>query len=198
LLKKEKQFLMSLALGDGYVRKRGESYSIAVSHCEKQKEYLIYKAERLSQIIGKKVEIHGFQVSGYPTWRFEVSNDYFHFVRNWLYREGNKTISICYLRKLSDEGVAIWYMDDGSLVAKRRNGKIHAFDLTVSTYCSEEEASICIQFFKERYDTNFTIKRNKRKFSIRCGTKEAKKLLYHLMPYIHPIMRYKTFQTAST
>lgn len=197
MMKEEKRVLRAFALGDGHIRVRGNSYSLSVSHCEKQKEYIIFKADMLSKIIGKKVEVHPYDNKGFPSYRFEVANEYFRFLRKWLYCNGNKTINLSYLRKLSHQGVAIWYMDDGSLVAKRRNGKIHAYDLTISTYCSEKEAMNCISFFNERYGVTFTLKRNKGRFSIRCGTKEAKKLLEIITPYIHKSMIYKTFQTAS-
>lgn len=51
-----------------------------------------------------------------------------------------------------------------------------------------------IKFFKQRYDADFTIKRNKGKFSIRCGKKAAIKVLNKLDKYIPECMSYKTFR----
>ena len=63
---------------------------------------------------------------------------------------------------------------------------------------SKKEAETCIVFFKEKYDVDFTLKRNKGYYSIRCGTKNAKKLLSRIGQYIIPSMAYKNFHTAPT
>ena len=44
------------------------------------------------------------------------------------------------------------------------------------------------------YDADFTVKRNKGKFSIRCGKKAAIKVLNKLDKYIPDCMSYKTFR----
>jgi len=186
----DKKFLNAAAMGDGCVSKRGNSYRLSITHCLKQKEYIEMKAARLSAILKRPVSIREFNNSGYPGLRIEVCHPYLKFVYQWLYRP-KKTIDISFLRRLSDEGVAIWYMDDGSLVAKKRDGKIHAYDLTFSMYVTEQEATNAIQFFKERYDVDFTLKRNKSHFSIRCGTQNARKLLTFLRPFAIPTMEYK-------
>lgn len=198
MTKKGKKFLLAASFGDGYIRERGNYYSICIRHSEKQREYIEYKAAMISEAIGREVNVTEFDNSGKVGYRFEVSVPYLKFVRKWLYKGGRKKITMSFLRKLDDLGVALWYMDDGSLVAKKRQGKIHAYDLTFSTYCSEDEALCCIAFFQERYGVRFTLKRNKELFSIRCGTKEAKKLLAVLEPYLIPSMKYKSFQTVTT
>ena len=59
---------------------------------------------------------------------------------------------------------------------------------------TEEQALDLIKFFKQRYDADFTVKRNKGKFSIRCGKKAAIKVLNKLDKYIPDCMSYKTFR----
>jgi len=61
------------------------------------------------------------------------------------------------------------------LYAKKTNGKIHAYELVISMYTSKEEALDAIKFMKERLDVDFTLKYNRGKYSIRCGTRMAKK-----------------------
>lgn len=191
--KRLKKMLNGFALGDGYISKKKNSYTLFITHCLKQKDYLESKARILSEIRGKNVYIMNFNNGGYDAFRISISNSYLKFVYKWLYPEGKKTISLSFLRRMSDEAVCIWYMDDGSLYPKKRNNKIHSYELVFSTYCSEEEANNCITFFKERFDVNFTLKRNKGLFCIRCGTKEAKKLLVFLKPYCAKGMEYKFF-----
>ena len=81
---------------------------------------------------------------------------------------------------------AILYLDDGSLCAKKRNGKIHAYDLVISVYGQQEECQNLINKLKENWDLSFTLKFNKGKYSIRCGTKEARKFLALIRPLVPP------------
>ena len=79
---------------------------------------------------------------------------------------------------------AILYLDDGSLCAKKRDGKIHAYDLVISIYGSQEECERLIKKLKDEYDLSFTLKFNKGKYSIRCGTREARKFLALIRPLV--------------
>lgn len=83
-------------------------------------------------------------------------------------------------------------MDDGSLVAKKRDGEIHAYDLTISTYCDLQSVNNIIDYFNQEYGITFTVKKNKDKFSVRCGTKQARKFLKIVSPHIVKCMEYKT------
>lgn len=193
MTKEEKATIRGVAIGDSYIEKQKNYYRIHIIHSAKQYEYIKFKANYLSKACNKEIKITEFDNNGYPGVRMTVSNGYFKFVYSWLYKP-NKKLTLKYLRKVNNFGVAFWYMDDGSLYAKKRNGKIHSYELVISTCCTESEAKDCIFFFKERFDVNFTLKLNKGKYSLRCGTKEAKKFLSFLEPYIPDCMKYKTFR----
>ena len=90
-------------------------------------------------------------------------------------------------------------MDDGSLYKRKgKPGKSgDSYELCIATYCdTEEQALELIEFFKTRYDADFTVKRNKGKFSIRCGKKAAEKLFSKINVFIPDCMSYKTFRKA--
>ena len=77
----------------------------------------------------------------------------------------------------------VLYMDDGSLVGKKRNGKIHAYDLSISIYGTKEE---CQNLIDKLFNLGmkFTLKHNKGKYLIRCGTKSARKFINYISPNI--------------
>lgn len=83
---------------------------------------------------------------------------------------------------LTLEDFAILYMDDGSLTAKKSNGIIHAYELVISLYCTKEECERFIEKLNE-YGLKFTLKFNKSLYSIRCGTKSARKFIELIKPY---------------
>lgn len=174
----EKSLLFALALGDGYVRLHKGSYQLEITHSVKQLSLFNYKISLIKEILKKNIYSREINQQIYKSYRLEVIHPYFKIIRKSLYPNGQKLISAKILDKINNPHcIAIWYMDDGSLYPKKRNGKIHAFELVISTYCSEEEAKLIVNFFYEFYNLNFTLKRNKGKFSVRCGTREAKKFI---------------------
>lgn len=194
--KLQKGTMCGLLIGDSHLRRINNSAKLEMRHSEKQKEYLYFKTELVSVWLGKDIKIHPINNSGYPAFYSSVMDKSLVIFHNWIYKNGVKFITEEYLHRVSDLGVAIWYMDDGSLIHKK-NGK--GWELVFSTYCSEVEAVNCINFFKKRYDCDFTKKKNKRLFSVRCGKKSAEKLLSVLNKHIVPCMQYKTFlNTPST
>ena len=66
--------------------------------------------------------------------------------------------------------------------AKKRNGIVHAYDLVISLYCSKEE---CNRFIEKLngFGLKFTLKCNRGLYSIRCGTKSARKFIELIKPY---------------
>lgn len=192
-MKKEfKNLLVGLALGDGHITKDGKS--LRIQHSSKQKDYLQYKIDLINSYLEEpKVTIHEFDNSGYSGVRTWYFNSFCKHIRKWLYKDGYKKIKKELLYRLTDREIAIWYMDDGSLYESHK-GTGYA-ELVISTYCkTEEEALDIIEFMQCRYDARFTIKRNKGKFSIRCGKQAAKKFLNKIQPYIIESMKYKTFE----
>lgn len=179
-----------MCIGDGHIRNNRPSH-LCIRHCEKQKPFIEFKADILSKAIGRHVNVCPFNNSGYGAYRFEKSIPYVRIIHKWLYKDGKKYYSRKVLDKLTPEAIAIWFMDDGSLTAKKRDGRIHAYNLSISTYCSEEESDTIIDYFTEKWAIIFTKKRNKGKFSIRCGTKMARKFKKLVEEFIIPSMYYK-------
>lgn len=185
-----KQLLLAMTIGDGHIKKTKNE--LTVSHGGSQIDYCERKAQLLENALDRPVNVHRYNNSGYEAARFHVNGEYLKHVRNWLYKDGVKTLSSNVLSRLTDQGVAIWYQDDGSLHNKKRDGKIHSKELTISTYLEKrEEAQVVCDFFKDRYDVDMTVKSNKGRFSVRCGLKEARKLLPNLQPHCFPGMEYK-------
>lgn len=193
-MKQLRNLLCGLVIGDGTITKSGRR--LQIQHSIKQLEYLKYKVFLLNQF-NIYPEIQLFDNNGYEGCRIGFTHSQCKFVRNWLYKTGIKVFNKEFLFKLSDLEIALWYMDDGSLYKhKGKQGKSgNSYELCIATYCNTEEQALdLIKFFKQRYDADFTIKRNKGKFSIRCGKKAAIKVLNKLDKYIPNCMSYKTFR----
>ena len=177
--------IFTLTLGDGCIDNKT---TLHLRHCTEQKDYLIWKHSYLKESVPCSEIFDGIQnrcgFSKFQTktdnkeWREEIKE-----VKDLLYSNGGKKyFSEEVINLLTLEDFAVLYMDDGSLTAKKRNGIIHAYDLTISTYCSKEE---CERFIKKlnEFGLKFTLKFNRNLYSIRCGTKSARKFIELIKPY---------------
>lgn len=200
----EKSLIIAFTLGDGHIAPEGR---LIINHCEKQKGYLLYKADIVNKIIGKKpVTIH-------KTKNIVKGKEYFGYtirkcckaklqeIYDLVYPNKKKVISREVLDYLTPQGIAIWYMDDGTLYPDKKDGKIHAWKLRIATYLSKEENQVIVDYFKEKWDIQFHIYKDGNKYLIGMGTKEAKRFLTLVKPYIDEVecMKYKVriFDTSA-
>lgn len=178
--------ILGVILGDGHVSKDG---SVSVLHTTKNLDYLEWKLKYLRDSGVKCCEIRHIDNNGFPGACFRVSSTRWgKFLRKFLYSSGGKNF---YKRKLLNRldpvHIAIWYMDDGSLSQKKRNGIVHANDLTISTYTTKENNQIIIDYFYEVYGVKFSQRKNKNAYLLRCGTKEARKFLDIVRVYVEQV-----------
>ena len=82
-------------------------------------------------------------------------------------------------------------MDDGNLAKKKKNGKIHAYELYLNTFVSDEENQTIIDYFKEVWNIKFSKVKNNGGYRLRCGTIEARKFINIIKEYVLPSMQYK-------
>lgn len=112
----QKQLIFGFLLGDGSIVKGKEDKNCRFSeaHSIKQKEYLLFKYEKLKPYSGKFIEYPGkygteckFSAKAHPI---------FNSFRKMFYDEnGRKVIKFSTLRQITDPlALAIWFGDDGS------------------------------------------------------------------------------------
>lgn len=198
---RKKAILIALAIGDGHIaytkrtNPHKKIYSILrLIHSSKQREYITYKRDLLHSLVGgKSPNLYEFNNSGYSGIRFNKRHKYFRVIRKWLYRDDKKHITRFLLDKLTPEAIAIWWMDDGSMYKKRnsKTGKIKACEGILSTYISEEDNQIIIDYFKEVHDIEFRVVKSKNSYRLRLNTANCRKFAKLVKPYIIPSMLYK-------
>lgn len=199
--KNNKSILLALSLGDGCIRKRIDkrynttNYFLNIKHSIKQKAYLEYKASIANSVLGgKQNEVKIINNNGYAGCKYEKGSKELRYIYSMLYIDGKKVITRNVLNLLTPQGIAIWYMDDGSLYAQKKNGRIHAYQMVLSTCCdTQDEAQIIIDYFNEVWSVKFGVKKNKNKYSLTCNTKEIRKFIKIVRPYVSKIqcMKYK-------
>lgn len=205
---RKKSILIALVIGDGCIveQKRvhkGKTYKYAnfeVTHSYKQKEYIEWKASLCRSITGNRCNVREKIVKERVivekttpqllAYRFTASNKYFRVLRKWLYPQGKKVLSRKYISYLDAQGIAIWYMDDGSTYINK-HGKT-CFSCEISTHIPEKDALELINLFKEKWNISFFLhKRAENQYNIRCYTKEAYKFIQLIKPFVPQCMDYK-------
>lgn len=209
--KDSRNFLIGLLLGDGTICKNNKTGScmMKVHHGRNQKEYTEWKAKKMDEYAIPHSEVteykyatnftNGEKRSSYVC-RVN-SNMFVNVLRRVVYKNGKKQFSRKLLNRVTDLGLAIWYMDDGSLNFKKHTNKdgskvIHGLFLRISMCLPKETVQVYIDWLKEEWGLNFYMTHEGRKkdsYSLSCGTNEAIKFINIVKKYVNeiPSMKYK-------
>lgn len=209
LSENDKKLLLALCIGDGCLRKphpKSGNVQLEIGHSIKQEAYCKWKRDLIYKIFGGKTPPKiGYKTirlknsdKEYYACRFTKSHPYFTYLRKILYPNGVKVMTKEILEKLTVQGIAIWYMDDGSFYKKDNEDKTKSicFDLRISTdsFSYEENQLIC-DFFREKFNIRFYPyqyhKDREHNWIIRANKQAAIKFIDLIKPYIIPEMRYK-------
>lgn len=206
----DKAIMIGLLLGDGYINDKGR---VEIEHCIEQKDYCIYKAKLLHSVCGgKDINVHEYQRTRsilkdgkqwknntFTTVSFKKQSKHFMYFRNLLYKNGRKEITQDVLDLLTPLSIALWWMDDGSLVKKRQRDKSPgSYGLMLYTYLPKEQNELIQKYFLEKYEMKWNVVptniHNENQYMLRCGQTEGKKFLNIIRNIVIekvPSMQYK-------
>lgn len=206
----DKAIMIGLILGDGYITPNGR---IEICHCEKQKDYCIFKAKLLHSVCGgKDIKVEKIQNeytkrkngkliehSIYTKYRFRKQCKHFKYFRDLLYKNGRKTITTEILEMLTPLSIALWFLDDGSLVRKKQGDKSHGpYTTMIYTYATKEENELIRDYFLKKYNVKWNVVpanvHKENQYMIRCGQTESRKFLSIIRDIVRkkiPSMNYK-------
>ncbi len=188
--------IIGMVMGDGSLSKNtsGSRYIMSFSHSHKQLEYLKHKLKIVNQIFDYDIPIRRqiVKLKGKSYLAFKVAtrvHSRFTFIGKNIYIP-KKTITDFVLENITDEGMAYWYMDDGSLtIPKNRGSKV-----TLGTYGFSLEGVEKLQkFILAKYGVDFNINYHKPSdghFLVK-GYISSLPMLDKLKGYAIPSMMYK-------
>ena len=173
-------------LGDGHIsittKKR---YRLKIIHCEKQEEYCKWKAKMFNIQNVKYIQENGY--SKKPAYQFSTKI----FDLNNELTKNTKNVPQWLLNKIDERGIAIWYMDDGSI--QKRENKDGSKSINISLHSNNFDYVTHQKFEKKFsvYGINCTINKSRNYYYLRFNNENSKKLLKLIKPYIHISMNYK-------
>lgn len=199
LSKEQKRLLIALLIGDGTI---SSNYVFKLSHSTDQREYLEWKVKLLNKLgiknngIKEYVSSCGYNKGMKVIYSQMSLNSTIKALRRSIYTP-KKTLTRNLLNWLDEQGLAIWFMDDGFInvnESKQRNGSIQR-NIRISTCVDEQTCYMIIQYFKERWNIDFKPFIEKSKlYSISArGNENSDRFIKLVKPYIEqvPSLLYK-------
>jgi hypothetical protein len=192
LTRKQEQLILGSLLGDASITKsENRGYYIQVTHSEKQFGYAEHKARLLKVNLTDYVN-HGFSRSRMfkAVYKNAAVSEY---LETLVLMGGKKCVNQAWVDKLTMEGIAYWFMDDGCSVKKR-----YCIAVNFSTLgFTRTECEILVQKLLD-FGFRSTIQRARKcktgdGLVISVSTKDTEKFIAAVRPYVWPIecMRYK-------
>jgi len=195
LSKRQKEILIGILLGDGHLERlyTPTSGRLKVEHSYKQKDYVdwLYNEFRdwvrsKPKVKRKKVWNKIYQNYGFLTYGHRLLGK-FH---EEFYRKRKKIIPNDLEQDITPLGLAIWYMDDGSIKSRRHKGIF----LNTQGF-RENDVKKLQRILGNKFGISSTTRKEKNGRQIYLGGKSGEKFIEIIKPYIIPSMEYKIPRT---
>jgi len=204
--KKLNSIIIGSYLGDGCIPKEQTKNSnnyLKIQHSIKQIEYATWKSDLFEGFATKPIIINRmFKNKPYTCVAFQTKVHPFCTRLRKLYKDGKKTLNLSTLSYLDELGLAIWYMDDGSIVRnryKRADGtkghlKFRGIKIATCSF-SDTEIELLRNVLKHKWDLDFKVyySRNSEKLYpvISIFGDDARRFIEIIKPYVPDCMKYK-------
>ncbi len=177
-------------LGDGSLsstsRRKSSGVRFRLGHVLKQKKYLEWKAS-----LFKNIPYYIF--SDKKSIRFDLTPlPELYFLRKEMYKRNYKFLSADALANLTPLSLAIWYMDDGSLVIRNKAGDRGRIAMVVKKIHPRSRKALQ-ELLENRYDikTRLSLRGKNKQPILSFDQKNTDKFLSLIKRYVHSSMDYK-------
>ncbi|WP_338442349.1 hypothetical protein VZG28_05090 [Synechococcus elongatus IITB4] len=190
-------FTLATVLGDGCLgipKTRPNSCYLSFTHSADQRDYLVYKMNRVNEELGTAGTVSPVRGAfdsrtgkTYQICQAMVVNPVLKHIRAALYPHGKKKIDKSVLVGLGLEALAVYWMDDGSVV----NSKTAKNRGLIASYCSEADALSQCEWINDLTGIKSLPYEDRGFYRIRINASEMPRFLTHIRPYMHSSMKYK-------
>ncbi len=195
----QKDILIGILLGDGYIysRNNNKTYGIKFEWGYKSKDYIFHIYDIFNDYILSppklytRINKNGNEVK---TWRMETYSDkIFNELGDLFIIDKRKTITNNLIKNnLTNIGLTYWYMDDGGRAYYKNKRSLTDFACILNTQgFTVDEVNILINELNIKFNLNTTLNFNKNLPIIYISNKDYIKLYNIINPYILDIFRYK-------
>jgi hypothetical protein len=197
LTKEQKDFIVGTTLGDGSIILSGRRKTpyFKVSHCEKQKDYLMWKKEMLGNLVNNVTRLEDKRGNSIMYSFHTIAHKDLSKLHKLFYENNKKIIKNEIDAYITPLGLAVWFMDDGS--------KMNTCNYRFSTDgFTKEENQILANMLKTSFDLNVKVceytRNNKKYYYLFLNKRNAINVTEIMKPYIVDCMKYKLIDCSST
>lgn len=186
---KNKEFIVGTMLGDGCIRKSGKIPRLCIVHSKKFELYFHWKIAQLDKYFNLwREQIHPRKNSTLLYSETLQHNGLIEFY-NKFYINGKKIVPDNIEEYITPYGLAIWFMDDGTL-NNPSNQRIHT-----NSFKYEDQVKLQ-NLLKINFDLECKIlTRKDGQHILSFNSKNSKKMTEIIRPYVIPSMTYKLVKT---
>lgn len=190
-----KSAILGMLLGDASAYMHGDRFRLSFTHGDKQRDYILHKAELLSPYTGTKPKKAMGDCFGkrYPYWHYGtlISSD-FRFLGMCYDEDGKKYVSQEWVDCLDIISLAYWYMDDGYL-DKGRSCHFCTNSFSMPECKRLEKKLQSMGFATQIYFQRTTYRGSKRKYPLlKLDYRSSREFLKQIDPLIVECLRYKS------
>lgn len=196
-----RRYLVNSKKFEGMSDRRRSRIQMDTSHYPGQLGYLLWKESILRAYVkfGKLIVDRSKENGGFIYYKktslVESSKNLVYFYENF-YALGKKRVTLKLLHRLTKLGIAIWFMDDGSLIphSYKENGDIKALKLRLHTSNFNYDEHVIMKDYFEEKSIFFNITRDRNYYCLSTGRKESIcKFIDVVKPFVDLVdcMKYK-------
>ena len=194
------------AVGDGHLQLTGSKMRgrLRMTQGAAQLDYLNYKAQLLGDLVATPPHFQPVtpgQFSHVGTYGVStLSRPHLALLHDELYQDGRKTITAEYLNRLDELGLALWYLDDGSLLHGGssqilKNGTRSFYPNSRSVFnvqgLSVDEAHLVLNWLNEKWEIAGGVSDNAKGPVVWLTLPGTRRLHQIIASFVPPKMQYK-------
>jgi hypothetical protein len=191
LTTRQREIIIGTLLGDAHLENRYKSriFSLMIEHSIKQKEYVDWLYNEFKEWVRTPPKIKYSTVNGkkYQKYYFRtLSSGRFRFYHHQFYKQGKKIVPKLIHKWLTPLGLAVWFMDDGSLKSKHHRARI----INTQGFSKKENKHLIEVLFKN-FKVKSKLRKQKEGYQIYVLAETVSIFKDIINPYIISSMHYK-------
>lgn len=191
LTDRQREIIVGLLLGDGHLetQNNGRTFRCKVEHSIRQKEYVDWLYQQLSNMVLTPPQSKLQTVAGKvheKCWFSTISSGALRFYGQQFYADRKKIVPKMIAKLVTPLSLAVWFMDDGSLKSKFHRARI------INTHCFDMASLLRLQdMLRRKFHVNTTLRKQREGTQLYIPSSDIEMFVNIIRSHIHPSMEYK-------
>lgn len=195
LTSNQREIIVGLLLGDGCLETQntGRTYRLKVEHGASQSKYVDWLYRQFVDWVLTPPQMKDKADQSQNVWFQTISHPALRFYAQQFYVNGRRQVPRIIAKLITPLGLAVWFMDDGSLKSKDHRA------LILNTHCfSSADLSLLQKVLLIRFDIEAQFRHQKDGTQLLLTEPSASRLAEIIQPYLLPEFWYKLGKVGLT